>query len=643
MKIDNKVLLLTFHESMNDLCLQALKELGLAIPVLSLRGLWTKEVKAAIKEQIDNGIEIIISRGILADYIRNTFSVKVVEIVISSYDVLKALYPYANSQKRIGFIEGDAFIVKVREVAELLGLNISYYKVKSMAHFEDIASLYEQAKNDGIEIVVGGAFGLLWGDLTGLPCINIESSKNTIIDCLKEAMIAYELLYEQEYEKDYLNTILNHSEEGIISVGTDGKIKVMNQSSKKILNLSRRDVIDQPIGAFFKEYQSTAEVLNKRIDRNVLVQYNQSQCMLSRVPILVEEEVRGALFFLTKTESLQESERQLRLKLRSKGLTAKRHFEDIYSQSPGMKKIIDTSILYSKKDSTVLITGETGCGKEFFAQSIHNASNRSAEAFLAVNCAAFPSNLLESELFGYVEGSFTGARASGKAGIFEIAHKGTLFLDEIAEIDLQVQVQLLRVLQEKEVRRIGDDKVIPVDVRIIAATNKDLKREVEEGRFRRDLYYRLNILNIAIPPLRERVEDLPMIIHDLITEKNEALGCKVTKFDKKLLSHMREYRWPGNIRELSNVVEKILVLTQSGVAEYDEVYTAVRELETEEPDQFAIDDTTLTMEEIERASIEARLAACGNNKVKTAKSLGIGKATLFRKIEKYRSADSKDS
>ncbi|GHU67904.1 hypothetical protein AGMMS49983_19790 [Clostridia bacterium] len=382
--------------------------------------------------------------------------------------------------------------------------------------------------------------------------------------------------------------------------------------------------------------------MNKRVDRNVLINYNNKQYLLSRIPILVEQEVSGALLVFTETERLQEAERKLRLDLRRKGLTAKRKFEDIYSRNPDMRNTIATSILYSEKDSTILLTGETGCGKEFFAQAIHNASKRSSEAFVAVNCAALPSSLLESELFGYVEGAFTGASRSGKAGIFEKAHKGTLFLDEIGEIDLHVQARLLRVLQEREVMRIGDDKIIPIDVRIIVATNKDLKREIAEGRFRQDLYYRLNVLSISIPPLRQRREDLSVLIHDLILEKNEALGCKVVRLDTKLLSLMQKYNWPGNIRELSNVIEKIVVLAQSGVAEYDEVSSAVSELETGDLSQINISDNTLTMDEIEKSSIMARLNACGNNKVQTAKSLGIGKATLFRKIEKYQ-LDRKDS
>jgi transcriptional regulator with PAS, ATPase and Fis domain len=568
----------------------------------------------------------------LARFVRNTFPVTVIEIVISSFDVLTALYPYAKSKKRFACIECSTFIERVREVAELLELDMTYYEVEGLTQLE---TFHQQAAEEGIDIVIGGAFGALWSELTTLPCIIIESSKPAVIDCLKNAMIAFEMLYEEEYKKDYLNTILNHSEEGIISVNKEGRIVVLNRSAEKLLQLPSREIVNKPIGNFVSEYDDLRKILNKRVDRNVFVGFNQIQCMLSRIPVLVEQEVSGALFFLMETECLKEAERKLRLEFTEKGLTAKRRFSEIYSENQNMKRIIEMSIMYSEKDSTILLMGETGCGKEFFAQSIHNASNRSNEAFLAINCATLPSSLLESELFGYVEGAFTGASASGKAGIFELAHRGTLFLDEIAEIDLSVQARLLRVLQEREVMRIGDNKVIPVDVRIIAATNKNLKNEVAERRFRQDLYYRLNILSITIPALRERKEDLPTLIQGLIQEKNELLGCKVTKFDKKLLSILLTYDWPGNIRELSNVVEKIVVLAQFGIAEYKDVSLAVSEIETSVPAGIVTGNSDLTMDEIEMLSIEARLSAFGHNKVKTANSLGIGKATLFRKIKKY--------
>ena len=632
MNISGKAVLVTFYKSMDDLCQGVLQDMGLDISVIYAYNQTEAHVMHLIGETIENGAEIVITRGTLAHVLRQKYSVKIIEIVVSSYDVLKTLYQYVGSSKKLGCIECDTFSNKVREVAELLGIDIKYYAVEQ---FRDFQIQYEQAVSDGIEVIFGGAWGKLCSEFIQLPYAIIDFSESAIRGCLENAMAAYEMMYEEQEKKDYLNTILNHSEEGILSVDRMGRIRSLNSSAAKILQSTAGDLMGSYIGDFFEKYKSLTDTLNKSLDNNVVIRYKDTRLMLSRVPILVEREVTGAIFFFFKTERIQEAERKIRLDLGQRGLMAKHSFEDIQTKNSDMRKIIDIARVYSRMDSTVLIHGETGAGKEYFAQAIHNASPRRKEAFVAVNCAALPGSLLESEMFGYVEGAFTGARKSGKQGIFETAHKGTIFMDEIGEIELAMQAHLLRVIQEREVMRIGDDKVIPVDVRIITATNRNLKQEVAEGRFRRDLYYRLNVLNIDIPPLRKRREDLKPLIRSLVEEKNQALGCKVTELDARLLQLLERYLWPGNIRELSNIIEKIVALTQSGLATYDAMSPAIQELKDDAPHAPVSRMDTLTMEELEREFIVARLKTCNFNKYKTAKSLGIGKATLFRKIEKY--------
>lgn len=301
----------------------------------------------------------------------------------------------------------------------------------------------------------------------------------------------------------------------------------------------------------------------------MVIIYKEKRLILTRIPILAENEVTGAVFFLNSEKKISEADRQLRLTSTKKGFIAKRSFETMIFHSPVMLETVNRAKVYSKMNSTVLLTGETGTGKEFFAQSIHNASPRRNGPFVAVNCSAFSTSLLESELFGYEEGAFTGAKKAGKAGVFELAHGGTIFLDEIGEIDATVQSRLLRVIQEREVMRLGGDRVIPIDVRIIAATNRDLKKETEKGKFRLDLYYRINVLNIEIPPLRRRLEDIYPLARQLLNEKNELLQCKVTGFDARTLNFFSKYSWPGNIRELSNIIEKVVALTQSGEVQFD--------------------------------------------------------------------------
>lgn len=299
----------------------------------------------------------------------------------------------------------------------------------------------------------------------------------------------------------------------------------------------------------------------------------------------------------------------------------------------------------------MLITGETGTGKELFAQSIHNGSERKTGPFVAINCASLDKSLMESELFGYEEGTFTGALKGGKAGLFEMAHGGTIFLDEIGEIPFNVQAQLLRILQEREVRRMGSSTVIPVDVRVIVATNRNLGEEVKKGGFRQDLYYRLNILNLHIPPLRERGQDMRLIALSMFSGKLSELGYTLPeKTIGRILDYMEGYAWPGNVRELSNFVECISVLSQSSYEEMAEYMDgilgqappkaeahgkAVGEISAEiQPDEASESDSG-NLKHWEKQRIETALKENGLSTGRTAAALGMSRSTLWRKMREY--------
>jgi transcriptional regulator with PAS, ATPase and Fis domain len=281
----------------------------------------------------------------------------------------------------------------------------------------------------------------------------------------------------------------------------------------------------------------------------------------NRVPIKIEEQVIGAVATFQDITKIQELEGQIRKKIHHKGLIAKYFFSDIIGKSQSIRETLYDAEKFSKVDSNILIIGETGTGKELVAQSIHNSSNRSIGPFVAVNCAALPPSLLESELFGYVEGAFTGAAKGGKAGLFELAHKGTIFLDEVSEISLDLQGRMLRVLQEREIMRLGDDRIIPVDVRIISATNRNLRKMVAEGKFRQDLLYRLDVLKINVPCLRDRKEDILPLIEYFLNRYNEKFRKNIHCITPDAQNLLIEYEWPGNIRELKNIVERLAVLT----------------------------------------------------------------------------------
>ena len=303
----------------------------------------------------------------------------------------------------------------------------------------------------------------------------------------------------------------------------------------------------------------------------------------------------------------------------------------LVGKSPLMHELMITLEKASPTRANVLITGESGVGKELIADSIHSLSNRSDKALVKVHCAALPESLLESELFGFEKGAFTGA-TSRKRGRFELAHEGTLFLDEIGEINQSVQIKLLRVLQERKFERVGGEQTIEIDVRIITATNKNLKKEVEEGRFREDLFYRLNVVNIHVPALRDRKEDIPMLAEEFLREFCRENNKQIHGFDPHARSALSAYTWPGNIRELRNCIESAVVMSTHNVITTDDLPSSIRNIEEQSAIKIPIG---ISLADAEKIIIRDTLLANKNNKSRTAEILGIGRKTLYQKIIDY--------
>jgi DNA-binding NtrC family response regulator len=350
----------------------------------------------------------------------------------------------------------------------------------------------------------------------------------------------------------------------------------------------------------------------------------------------------GAFDFLTKPVNLDRlsllvkralSNRELVLQHRAlqEELANRRQFSNIIGTSAPMKKIFEIVKQVAPTKASVLITGESGVGKELIADAIHNMSNRKEKAFIRVHCAALSESLLESELFGHEKGSFTGAVAR-KRGRFELSHLGSIFLDEIGEINLNVQVKILRVLQEKKFERVGGENTLEVDVRIITATNRDLKLEIEEGSFREDLYYRLNVVNIHIPPLRERKEDIPLLASAFLKEFAEENEKEIKGIDTKARTTLYNYSWPGNVRELRNCLESAVVMCKGSIIETEDLPPTLRSDAEENYIKIPIGSS---MEEAEKVIIQSTISMQKGNKSKTAEVLGIGRKTLHRKINEY--------
>ncbi|HZK19741.1 MAG TPA: sigma-54 dependent transcriptional regulator [Treponemataceae bacterium] len=351
----------------------------------------------------------------------------------------------------------------------------------------------------------------------------------------------------------------------------------------------------------------------------------------------------GAYDFLTKPLNLDQltlivkralKGRELALKHRElqEELYANKTFESIIAKSAEMQKIFQMVKKAASSKASVLITGESGVGKELIANALHNLSPRKNNSIIKVHCAALSESLLESELFGHEKGAFTGAIAR-KRGRFELAHNGTIFLDEIGEIDQNVQIKILRVLQEKKFERVGGEETLEVDVRVIAATNRDLLKEIEEGRFREDLYYRLNVVHIHVPPLRERKDDIPLMITSFLQDFATENGKKIEGIDNKARAALYKYDWPGNIRQLKNCIESAVVMCGGNIITIDDLPPGI----VQDTDNDAIIvPSGIKMAEAEKIVIAANLAINKGNKSKTADVLGIGRKTLHRKVNEYK-------
>jgi len=452
-----------------------------------------------------------------------------------------------------------------------------------------------------------------------IPFLQIEGSLvNLIEDILNE-----------RYQVD---AIVNSTHDGVIAIDRTGYIRLVNEQAKMILGV-KEEMKGRNITEFIPQSDMLRVLEAGKIERGDIATVGGRQIVINRSPVIVKGKIVGAVSNFKEITDIQKVELQLRKKLHQNGLEAKYRLSDIIGETHEIMEAKELARKFAETESTVLITGESGTGKELFAQGIHSASHRSLGPFVAVNCAVLPENLLESEMFGYEKGTFTGALKDGKPGLFELAHGGTLFLDEIGEIPLRIQALLLRVLQERTIRRVGGERIIPVDVRIITATNRNLEEEVEEKQFRSDLYYRLNVLALELPPLRGRLADIPKLVEAFLEEFNDKRKNKIITVEKELICLFQKYDWPGNIRELRNTIERMVVLEESKSLRLQGAKFLSEKIRRR---KFSEETTNKqSIKNKEKELILTTLEKFGNNKKLAAQSLGIDRSTLWRKIKEY--------
>ena len=631
----NKICLVATYRELVQLAEEIKAELNLPIDIV--QGDLEAGTRQAIKAE-KAGAKIIISRGGTATMIRQHVGIPVVEIRVTGNDVFRALYPVSGADRVLGILGYRNAVMGCRSAAQILGISIHEIILSMEEGKTDWDGVRAQVRKligeRGVNTFIGDTSVVTHLDFPELDVRLITSGRESIMPAVEEALNILAIQEEEQKTTQRFQAILNFVHDGIVATDEKGNITVLNPAAERTFHVSEAQALGRPVAAVIPDTRIAEVLKSGKPEIGQLQGIRDGHILTNRIPITVDGSVKGVVATFQEVTQIQDAERTIRQKLYGKGFVTKYTFADILTADARMKNLIEVARNYALTGATVLIEGESGVGKELFAQSIHVHSLNSRGPFVAVNCAALPSELLESELFGYVEGAFTGAKKSGKIGLFELAHTGTIFLDEIGDMDKRLQARLLRVLEERRVMRLGSDSLIPVSVRVIAATNIDLRKQVSSGHFRNDLYYRLNGLNLAIIPLRGRPGDIPLLAECFFEFFSREHGRKVKALPSEIARLLGEYHWPGNVRELRNIVERIVIL-----AGKDEVHVPTVRMMVDDllcaPGQSGShgDDGELlngTLHEIKGRIIRRVLREEGWNKSRTARRLDIDRMTVNR-------------
>ena len=607
---------------------------GMDITILNIYASFDEAAAAA--REIAHKVDVILTRGGTGYCIKKNVSIPVISVPITPFDLLSSVMALPPHVHKVAFVNYQRAIFGADKIEAFCGKEIVQYQFQDKQDLREIAS---RAKADGCDVFLGGAEGVANACACGMEAVEITSGMEAMYQALAEAIDIVNANREEKKRSARLKSAFDALAEGICVADEKGQISVFNPAAVRIFGTGRQSIIgrnihETPVGpsaiAAFDQFEKK---------ENHLEHIREIPVNVNHIPIYLEKNFIGTVSTFQDVSKIQRLEAHIRRQLSQKGFAAKYTFQDILTNSPNMEVAKKLATLYAGTDSAILLEGESGTGKELFAHSIHNASACSVGPFVTVNCAAIPEQLLESELFGYAPGAFTGARKEGKPGLFELAHNGTIFLDEIGEMPKYLQSRLLRVLQEKEVMRVGDSKIISVNCRIISATNKDLAELVKKEEFREDLYYRLNIFTIHVPPLRERRGDVSLLCKRFLNGgpypgRSRMMERTLEGFLKKA----EGYHWPGNVRELQSVCARLQLLCTLDEADDLQKYLNIAVNMNSLPSQdmvllrFSASLSLKAMlEEAEQQYIDAILKRNGNNHSLTAKQLGIGRTTLWRR------------
>lgn len=601
----------------------------------------TQGLDAAIPIAVEmerNGIEVIISRRGTAHLLRENLHIPVLSLPHRSLDILMSLKAASEIGARILFPAFRQEMSGIAILEELLKVSIVQVIYQDRDSLERVIT---KAKGDGYDVVLGGSVTQQISEAVGLEFVEIRTPDEDIAATIENAKSVGLASREQKAMARRYRSIIDAASDGIIATDERGQVTTINAVAARILQVGDNEVTGRHISNVLPNCPVPQVLVTKKPFHDRLGQIHKERYVFSHLPVTLDGEVIGAVSTFRDIGNVMRTENVVRRSL-SNGLAAKYRLDELVYVSPVMRDVVNLGRQYARTDSTILVMGETGTGKEILVHGIHDLSRRSMHPFVSVNCAALPEQLLESELFGYEEGAFTGSRKGGKPGRFEIAHQGTIFLDEIDSTPESVQIRLLRVLQEREVMRVGGDRKIPVDVRVIAAASRDLNEAVQEGNFRVDLFYRLNVLRIHIPPLRSRPEDIPVLLDYFIKWFSNLHNLNPIRLPESYRDKLQCHNWPGNVRQLRNFAERLVTNCNlhRGLDMHDLLYqelvqhapsTGDSPEVAETPPAFKVRVKEKTLQS-ERAIIVEALEQARYRRSKAAQSLGISRTTLWRKI-----------
>ncbi|WP_107760705.1 sigma 54-interacting transcriptional regulator [Dickeya sp. Secpp 1600] len=619
---NNEIVIFSVSKTITQRISNVLIERELDIPLYEIH--YFDVVENAL-DLIRGGTKIIISRGGTAALLRSNVNIPVVEIAHDFHGIYRIIREAKNQSQKIAAVGFPQFCNVLRHYQNMTNEEL---KICQVYNHYDIESVVKNLAENDYQLVIGGLAVAEMAKKYDLNVVMGDTDNISIEQALNEAFSLLKYINKENEKLSMSYSALNQSREAIMCIDQTGEVISINSKGLALFQCNpgdkifKKEVFKDIFGSIIKEIDVKDLVMeiDGELIHVTIKHFSHKQNFYSVITGLKQD---GSLWLNSRGNK----------KNNLKGFAATYFFSDIIGKSEVISKVIERARLYAHHDLPVNIFGDTGTGKELFAQSIHNASVRCAEPFIAINCAAIPESILESELFGYADGAFTNARKGGKPGIFEMAMNGTVFIDEISEAPLSVQVKLLRVLQEKKFTRLGGDSLISADFRLITASNKDLSELVKSGSFRQDLYYRINILELKLPALHERSDDVMLIINDLLSRHGKNLT-----FTNDAIDFLNNYTWPGNIRELQAMIYRLIVLINGDVVDKSVLHNIIKisssniNYFTENQDSGEID----LLKKQEKKLIASIIKKTDGDRARASVILGISPTTLWRKIKEYK-------